>query len=302
MSGKKTIVVEAPAKVNLYLEVLGERDDGYHEIRSVVVPVSLCDVLNIEVTEDGHIETITTPSQFLKDIGGDCVEDSEGNLVTEAARLLRDKTGYQGGVKVNLEKNIPIGGGLGGGSSDAATVLRALNDLWALNLSLEELMAIGAELGSDIPGLIHGGMVVVEGVGERVNALSTNGLGEIWLVLANPQFEVSTKDIYTRCSSGLTSEAFPFSSMCSCLKEGDVDKVSQCMFNGLQETVFTKYPLIEIVAEDIEKAGAIGVLVSGSGASVFGLARDEKHACEIAERVRNDSEAPVWTKVVRTLL
>lgn len=302
MSGNKTITVQAPAKVNLYLEVLGERDDGYHDIRSVMSPVSLCDELHFEVTEDGTVETITTISPLLRDMDGDWAEDSDRNLVTEAAQLLRVKTGCKYGVRVHLDKCIPVGGGMGGGSSDAAVTLRVLNELWELGLSREELMSIGSELGSDVPGLVHGGIVVLEGRGERVSALNTNGLEGIWLVLVNPGFAVSTKDIYTRCSAGLTSGAIPFSSMCSCLKAGDVEKVSECMFNGLQETVFSKYPAIEIIAEDICKAGAIGVLVSGSGASLFGVARDEQHACEIAERVENDSDAPVWTKVVRTLL
>lgn len=302
MSENRTIVVEAHAKVNLYLEVLGDREDGYHEIRSVIAPVSLCDELRIEATDDKSIETVTVLSPSLLDIEEDWDESSESNLVTKAASLLQDKTGCQRGARIGLEKKIPIGGGLGGGSADAAATLRALNELWELGLSIEALMDISAELGSDIPAMVHGGIVVAEGRGERVRALDTSDLQEIWMVLVNPMFAVSTKDIYTRCSSGLTSESIPFSSMCSCLKEGDIEKLSKSMFNGLQKTVLTKYPLIEIVVENINKAGAVGVLVSGSGASVLGLARDEIHARDIAESVKSSSLSPIWTEVVRTLI
>lgn len=300
MSFNKSIVIEAPAKINLYLEVLGVREDGYHDIRSVVAPVSLYDILHME-DSDGHVETITDISPELINMDGGWSRASDDNIVTAAVYQMKKETGYAGGVRIRIEKNIPVGGGLGGGSADAAAALRGLNSLWGLDLPVERLQEIGARLGCDVPGLVHGGWVCIEGLGERVTPLDIANNDELWLVIVNPCFPVSTGDIYSRCSSGLTSGAIPFSSMCSRLKERSLAGVSGALFNGLQETVFEKYPAIEIVAENLHGAGATGVLVSGSGASVFGLARDEGHAHDIDERVRGGSGVPVWSKVVRTL-
>lgn len=302
MLQKNSKVIKAAAKINLYLEVLGQREDGYHDIRSILVPVSLWDEMRIELT-DGVIETITTISPELN-----CLEDvqwcdkSEKNIITRAANELKKAAGFTGGARIFLDKRIPVGGGMGGGSADAAAVLRGLNEMWELNLPTEKLVEIGARIGSDVPGLVHGGMVCIEGVGERVTGIELNGQQGWWLVLINPCFQVSTRDIYERCSSFLTSEAIPFSSICSCLRDGDAETVSKSLFNGLQETVFQKYPLIKIVVDDLKKAGAVGVLVSGSGASVFGLARDEQHANEIVKSFERDFEAPAWTRVVKTVL
>ena len=298
--------VRATAKVNLYLEILGRRPDGYHDIRSVVMPVSLFDEISLEST-DGLVETVLVKGKGQ--VAGEKDLDaltSADNLTTQVANDLKERTGYPGGVRIHLKKGIPVGGGLGGGSADAAAVLVALNEFWRTGLSRETLMEIGSRRGSDVPALVYGGMVVMEGRGERVTRLPgngnrSNGHGGWWLVLVNPGFSVSTRDIYSRYRSPLTSGAIPFTSLVSAIHEGNLNLVAQGLFNGLQDTVFTKYPLIEMVAEGLRKGGAIGVLVSGSGASVFGLAWDEEHARSIEERVQKELGFSVWSKVVKTL-
>jgi 4-diphosphocytidyl-2-C-methyl-D-erythritol kinase len=308
MSAKNdSILIKAPAKVNLYLDVVGERPDGYHDIRSVIMPIDLCDVIELQKT-DGDIETVVECSDDGLKIEGKADEGlwkSEKNLATRAANALKKEAGYAGGVKILIKKGIPVGGGLAGGSTDAAAVLGGLNKLWDTGLSKEKLMEISLSIGSDIPALVHGGAVCVEGIGEKVSGLSTspeqsNGKGW-WLVLVNPGFSVSTKDIYQRCSVALTSKERLLRSMCSALEKGDLDTVSEHLFNGLQQTVFDKYPLIRMIAEDLEKAGSVGVLLAGSGASVFGLARDQAHAAEIADRVGDGLEVPLWTRTAKLL-
>lgn len=322
------LLIKAPAKINLCLEVLEARENGYHDIRSVMVPVSLYDELVLEKT-DSAIETVCSANGKARAEGSEtqlagenglCPASQKDNLATRAVILLKQATDYSGGALIHLEKNIPVGGGLGGGSADAAAVLRGLNKLWQTNVSRETLMKIGSHVGSDVPAMVHGGLVCMEGFGEKVTPVSVvsarlsaeagrdaetpakKGQDECrWVVLVNPGFSVSTRDIYSRYSMSLTSRQRTFNNMISVLGESSPDPVAGAMFNDLQETVFEKYPLIAIVAEALEKAGAIGVLLAGSGSSVFGLARDEEHASSINRRMKEVLEFPVWSRIARTL-
>lgn len=294
--------LKTPAKINIYLEVLGQRKNGYHDIRSLVVPVSLFDVVSLKNTES-EIKTIVENA-------GDMIHEiayragSDENLATEAAVLLKKEINYHGGVRIYIKKNIPVGGGLGGGSADAAAVLIGLNKLWDARLSLDDLMIIGSRLGADIPALVHGGPVCVTGLGEKVVAAEweiTAKQPEWRVVIINPGFRVSTRDIYSRYISSLTSGKIPFNTIVSSLKNGDIDMVARGLFNDLQETVFKKYPLIAIIAEELKKAGSIGALLCGSGASVFGIVRDEESANRIAENATKALGCPVLSKAARIL-
>lgn len=303
--GPRRLEVRTPAKINLSLEVLERLENGYHGIRSLVVPISIFDRLVLEET-DGAIETVVTSNgdeatRRLADL------TSSDNLATRAAELLKHHTGYPGGVRIALEKRIPVGGGLGGGSADAAGTLVGLAQLWNLDVSLGSLMDLSAGVGCDVPALVHGGAVCVEGMGERVTGVE-QVIGRAaddpkgwWLVLVNPRFAVSTADIYGRCKPPLTSGPIHFKYIVSAYQNGDAERAGEFLFNGLQDLVFRKYPLIEMVAEGLDSVGALGVLLCGSGASVFGLARDEAHAVRMAEQVPTLLRFPVWTKVARTL-
>ena len=298
----------APAKINLFLEVLGRRPSGYHDLRSVLMPVSLCDTLVIEPSADGDIAVDLCPDSSV-DLDPLRNGTNGENLVVRAARGLRDLTGYPGGARVTLTKHIPIGGGLGGGSSDAAVTLRGLNELWGTGVPLDELAALGAGIGCDVPALVHAKAALIEGLGERVTRLvdapaggGDNGeMPPLWLVLVNPRFSVSTADVYARCRAPLTSGGPSATNLICSLRGGDVAGVASNLFNGLQATVFDKYPLIEMLARTLSEAGAAGVLLSGSGASVFGVAHDERHARELVERVGTAFGAAVWCRAVRTL-
>ena len=302
----ESLTLHPAGKINLYLEVLGVRENGYHDIRSVLVPVSLHDVLTLEKAE----KEIETDVRLCEGDGGDLMGwgdqglSPKDNLATRAALALKEASGYRGGARITLEKCVPVGGGLGGGSADAAATLKGLNELWGTGLSLSELMEIGTGLGCDVPALIHGGAVSMQGMGEDVQPLDVGaeGGGQSWfVVILNPGFRVSTADVYSRCTSSLTSVDGEFKSIVSALRTGDVELAGRNLYNGLQETVFGKYPLVRILAEVLTEAGAIGSLVSGSGASVFGFASDETHARSVVERARERLEVPVWSWITRTL-
>lgn len=324
----ESLLLKAPAKINLYLEILGRKKNGYHNIKSVIVPISLFDVLRLEKTS-GVIETIiennnleidnddTRTREALEEL---FLTNSEANLATRAAVALKQATGYPEGARIYLQKNIPVGGGLGGGSSDAAAVLTGLNRLWKTGMSREKLVEIGFGLGSDVPAMLHCRAVRVAGCGEKVAPVrARRGVsdessmndseyrekgrdGTGWrLVMINPGVRVSTRDIYSRYIPPLTFGQGKFRDMILAVRTGNVDLATENLANGLQETVFRKYPLIGMAAERLEQAGAIGVLLCGSGGSVFGLARDEKHAQTVAQRVAGALGTPVWIRIAESL-
>ncbi|MBI3985721.1 MAG: 4-(cytidine 5'-diphospho)-2-C-methyl-D-erythritol kinase [Lentisphaerae bacterium] len=297
-----TTTIRIPAKINLFLDVLGKRTDGYHDILSIVLPVSLYDTLVLEPL-DRDVETVVDRPP---EANGVCWEQlmgkPEDNLATRAALGLRKVAGTDRGVRIHLRKNIPIGGGLGGGSADAAAVLVGLNRLWNTGLSQSALMELGGSFGCDIPAFLHGGPVVMEGRGERLTPVPIAS-GPFWFVLVNPGFGVSTRDIYSRFTGGLTSGRHPskFHTLLSGLKEGALTAVSEGLFNVLESTVFVKYPLLEMIADGLRKAGALGVLLTGTGSTVFALAKDQRHADLLADRIRDGMESPLWCHVAQSV-
>ncbi|TFH15986.1 MAG: 4-(cytidine 5'-diphospho)-2-C-methyl-D-erythritol kinase [Lentisphaerales bacterium] len=297
------LTVEAPAKINLFLEVLSMRSDGYHEIRSLIVPVSLCDTLYIEKADD-EVVTETTVVDPAVVSGVSQIPRSEDNLVTRAAVLLRNVTGYGGGARIRIEKRIPVQGGMGGGSADAAAALKALNELWQTGLDDVELLKIGGQVGSDVPALLAGRAVIVTGCGKTIEHIflpRAERPRDWWVVLANPGFGVSTADVYSRYRTILTSPDGILKNMVFALADGDIELATQSLFNSLERTVLAKYPLLQMIAEELRRAGAIGVMLCGSGASMFGLARDELHAHDIAARMGGTADFDVRSWVARIL-
>ncbi|MDD4102853.1 MAG: 4-(cytidine 5'-diphospho)-2-C-methyl-D-erythritol kinase [Kiritimatiellae bacterium] len=290
------ITVEAPAKINLTLEILGKRPDGYHELRSVVMPVNLYDSLSLTSTYAQTVITVTFEAGV--DVSKLCPADK--NLAVRAARLIQERYRVNAGARIHIHKRIPIGGGLGGGSADAAGVIRGLNRLWGLEAPLPELMAVGAEVGCDVPALVHGGAVLMEGRGERVSGLFGDGPPEVcegfWLVLANPGVMCSTPEIFRKWRAGLTARHTILHNMLSSIRASDVSAAAKALHNGLQTAVYESYPVIARTARLLDDAGCLGVLLSGSGASVFGLVRDEIHGQEVSRKL----EAGLWHVLVRT--
>lgn len=290
------ITVEARAKINLTLEILGRRPDGYHELRSIVMPISLSDTISLTSTYAQTAMTVTPgPGVDLTKIGS-----VDKNLAVRAARLVQSRFRVGAGARIHIHKRIPIGGGLGGGSADAAAVIIGLNTLWGLGCSRKELISLGAELGSDIPALIHGGAVLMEGRGERVRGLledapATAHAG-FWVVVANPGIMCSTPEVFRKWRGGLTASPLLLHNMTSFIRTSDVAAAAAALHNGLQTAVYESYPGVAQTAARLHEAGCLGVLLSGSGASVFGLARDEGHGEEISRRLGTGC----WNVLART--
>lgn len=260
--------IEAYAKLNLTLEVFGVRSDGYHALRSLVLPISLADRLEIE------------PAGELKsDV------PYADDLCLKAARTLRSigadtfMTPQMLGAMIHVEKRIPVGGGLGGGSADAAATLVALNELWGLMLSRKDLAEIGAQIGSDVPALVLGSPVRMEGRGEKVTAVTCPRLN---FVLVNPGIAVSTKEVYAACSARPLEAPSATAALEAALKDGELEKIAAQFVNDLQASACRLHPEITDALVSLRTAGALGVSMSGSGSSVFGLVANAAEAARIA--------------------
>ncbi len=299
-TGPEQISVDAPAKVNLYLEIIGKRPDGFHDLRSIVVPLSFGDRLTFVLTDEEVTCTVE-----LEGLPADShVACSRENLATRAALLLKEHTGYAGGVRIHIVKRIPIGGGMGGGSVDAAATLRVLNGLWKTGLTTDTLAGLGGRLGCDIPILIHGRAAVMEGVGDRIHPLVAPNetlSADWWVVVVNPGFSVMTRDVYFRYKPALTCSPEIFNNLRFALMNGDVNLAAANLFNSLEPTVFAKFPLLAILRDRLMAEGAEGALLSGSGASLFALARNEEHARSLDRRIRKAMGPGLWSRVARIL-
>lgn len=272
--------IEAYAKVNLTLEVFAERSDGYHALRSIVQQISLSDTL--EITEaDG----------FFCDTG------FNDDLCLKAARTLAKATGVNKGASIKVQKRIPVGGGLGGGSADAAAVMIALNEIWGLNKSIDELVKIAALIGSDVPALTLGGTVLMQGRGEKVERL--DGARKIWLVLANPGVFSSTKEVYKSCNSRLQDDPKIVYNIYSALECGDSLQVASAMMNDLDEPAKSLHPEIRRAVSALESAGLKGAMVSGSGATVFAPVPTETQGRKIAQSL---TQQGLWAECVHTIV
>ena len=271
------MTVEAYAKVNLTLEVFGKRPDGYHALRSIVQPIALADTLEIEPTQDGSISSDTGYG--------------EKDLIVKAARALVSCARAAGasrppcalGCHVRVVKRIPAGGGLGGGSADAAATLLALNGLWHLGLTPEAIAGIGATVGSDVPALVlaqhYRTPVLMEGRGEVVSAIppSSFRLPSSDLVLANPGVHSSTPEVFAHCAP--RKEAGTRQS-----PQGEDGFLR--LFNDLQAAAVDLHPEIGAALSTLREAGAADVMMSGSGATVFGFAKDADEAGCLAREMR----------------
>jgi len=264
----------APAKINLILEVLGKRDDGYHELRSLVQTVSLCDALSFKPADAISLEC-SEPSLQTSD-----------NLAIRAAELLRQVSGCQKGARIKLQKRIPWGAGLGGGSSDAATTLVALNRFWELKLKTSELVELAARLGSDVPFFIQGGAALIEGRGERVTPLEAVAPG--WFVLLIPPLpKMSNKT--QRLYSCLDSSHFTDGQLVDRAVTGwSKDKLitPSLLFNVFDSVAFDAFQGLKDYWERFEEVGASDIHLAGSGPALFAPADSESKAKEIHRRLR----------------
>ncbi len=269
------ISVKAPAKINLTLDILGKRDDGYHDVEMVMTSIDLADRLDMTVREDGRI-VLDCPVSY--------VPLDERNHVYKAARLLQERFHVKQGVDIYIDKRIPVAAGLAGGSTDAAAAIRGLNTLWNLNLSTSEMAKLGAEIGSDVPFCVYGGTAVAHGRGEQIEPISSPP--SCWVVLAKPPIGVSTSEIYQRVDMDVLkkhrretgNECGGTENMKKALQDHDFKGICQSLHNDLEYVTFQLHPEVERLKQQMIRFGGDGALMSGSGPTVFSLVRKQSRA------------------------
>lgn len=266
---------KAPAKINLLLDVLRKREDGYHEVEMVMTMVDLADRLELEELPGDRI-VLSSQAGFIP--------TGEKNLAFQAARLIKERYRVSKGVYMRLDKRIPVAAGLAGGSSDAAAALRGLNRLWGLGLSMRELEALGAELGSDVPFCVRGGTAVARGRGEALESIPAPP--QCWVILAKPPINVSTSDVYGALKANELAEHPSLENMLRAIRSSSFAGVCEAMGNVLETVTLSRYPEVRQIKECMMKLGADGVLMSGSGPTVFGLVGRETKITRIYNGLR----------------
>ena len=280
------VTVEANAKINLTLDILGKRPDGFHEVAMVMQTIGLHDTLVMEKTERDIELSINVP--WLK--------ADEKNLAWRAAELIRQEYGLEGGVRIELTKRIPVAAGLAGGSADAAAVLKGMNDLYGLQLDEEKLCELGARLGSDIPFCIMGGTMLATGRGEVLTRLSD--MPETWVVLAKPRISVSTAWAYQNYDEQGAERHPDNEAIKQAIARGNRNAVAGLLCNVLESVTIKKYGVIAEYKQMMMDKGAMASMMSGSGPTVFGLAKSREQAESIADVLRQETNADVF--VTRT--
>src|SRR6266700_860202 len=251
--------VRAYAKINLTLDVLGRRADGYHELATVMQTVDLYDTICLTATGDRRVELVCTKPEL----------SNEDNLAARAAHLVRERLALRQGVLLELHKHIPVAAGLGGGSSDDAAVLLALQQWWQLQLSPSDLLDMAAALGSDVPFFLTGGLALCEGRGERVTPLACYWPSSMrWLLLLKPAISVSTKAVFRNLPASDYTDGTHSRAASTALNASQIPDVDH-LHNGLERGVLERYPEIAAAREDLLKAGARFVRLSGSGPTLF---------------------------------
>ncbi|MCT8136364.1 4-(cytidine 5'-diphospho)-2-C-methyl-D-erythritol kinase [Anaerobacillus sp. CMMVII] len=268
------ITIKAPAKINLSLDVLHKREDGFHEVEMIMTTVDLADRIELTLLEEDRI---------MIDVSEGFVPSDSRNLAYQAAQLLKDKFQVVKGVRIFIQKNIPVSAGLAGGSSDAAATLRGLNQLWSLGLSLDELAVLGAQIGSDVSFCVYGGTALATGRGEKIQHISAPP--PCWVILAKPPIGVSTAEVYRNLK--ITDLTHPnIESMVAAIEGHDYEGICHQLGNVLESVTFNLYPEVQRIKEQMIRFGADGVLMSGSGPTVFGLVKHESRMSRIYNGLR----------------
>ncbi|MDZ5474335.1 4-(cytidine 5'-diphospho)-2-C-methyl-D-erythritol kinase [Bacillus sp. 31A1R] len=268
------LLIKAPAKINLSLDVLYKREDGYHEVEMVMTTIDLADRIELTLLSEDVIK-ISSQNRF--------VPDDQRNLAFQAAKLLKDRYQVKMGVQIGIEKTIPVAAGLAGGSSDAAATLRGLNKLWNLQLSLDELAEIGSEIGSDVSFCVYGGTALAKGRGEKITELPPPPT--CWIILAKPFIGVSTADVYRRLD--LSNVSHPNTAeMIQSINKGDFKGVCENIGNVLEDVTLNLHPEVAQIKDQMIRFGADAVLMSGSGPTVFALVQHDSRMNRIYNGLR----------------
>lgn len=267
--------LKALGKVNLGLDVLGRRENGYHDVRMVMQTIYLYDQIRIEKKKEPGIR-IFTNLYYLP--------VNENNLAYQAAEMLLKEFKVQEGVKITLDKHIPVAAGMAGGSANAAAVLYGMNRMFALGLSQKDLMERGVKLGADVPYCIMRGTVLAEGIGEELAPLPS--MPRCFVLVAKPPVSVSTKLVYEKLDSHEIEDHPDIDGIIEGLTGQDLAKVASCMGNVLEKVTIEEYPVIEEIKTVMKQEGALNAIMSGSGPTVFGLYEDKKKARNAAFRIK----------------
>lgn len=269
------LVKNANAKINLGLDVLRRREDGYHDVKMIMQMVDLYDTLTFESRKDEEIHIYTDHGKLPCD---------EHNLIYKAAMVLFAQTGKRIGADITLEKRIPIAAGMAGGSTDAAATLLALNEMMGQPLSKEKLQEIAVQVGADVPYCVLGGTALSEGIGEVLTALPAPP--EAHLLIAKPDIDVSTAFVYQNLRLDKLQKHPDIDGMVKALQDGDLKGIADRMENVLETVTVPAYPIIGEIKEICRKEGALNALMSGSGPTVFGVYEDREKAQKAAEKIK----------------
>lgn len=267
--------LRALAKINLGLDVLRRREDGYHELRMIMQTINMYDQLEMNVTEEPGIK-ITTNLPF--------VPVNENNLVYKAAKLLMDEFQVEQGLTVDLQKFIPVAAGMAGGSSDAAAAMVGVNRLFHLGLSVKDLMKRGVKIGADVPYCLLRGTALAEGIGEELRALPA--CPDCYVLIGKPGISVSTKFVYENLHANELKEHPPIDEMLEAIQWHNLYKIADLMGNVLETVTIPHYPIIEEIKNHMKDHGALNAMMSGSGPTVFGLFDDKMIAEQACEALR----------------
>ena len=272
--------LKALAKINLGLDVVRKREDGYHEVRMIMQTIDVFDRLMFTVEDMSGIRIQTNVASVPSD---------ESNLVYKAAKLLMEEFGITKGLSIYLEKNIPVAAGMAGGSSDAAAAMKAVNELFELGLSEEELKVRGVKIGADVPYCIMGGTALAEGIGEVLSPLPP--MPDCYILIAKPPVGVSTAFVYGNLRANELKHHPDIDGMIQSLRDGSVEQLCAQMENVLETVTVPAYPIIDEIKCLMKDCGAVGAMMSGSGPTVFGIFTDKECAEEALTRVTESNLA-----------
>lgn len=271
--------IKAYAKINLGLDVVRRLENGYHEVKMVMQTVGIYDVLTFEKAAEGIV--ITTDSGELP--------TDENNLIYKAARLMKERYGVTEGVRIHLQKNIPIAAGMAGGSTDAAATLKGMNELFGLGVSQQELMEIGVKIGADVPYCVMGGTALAEGIGEKLTALKA--APDCFVLVAKPDINVSTKFVYEHLDAAGVAKHPDIDGMVEAIAQGSLQGILDRMENVLESVTILAHPIIDTIKSRMKELGAANSLMSGSGPTVFGIFADKEQAQAAYEQIKEEQLA-----------
>lgn len=267
--------LQAFAKINLGLDVLGKREDGYHEVRMIMQTIRMYDQLDMRKSVEPGIHLTTNKKYIPVD---------ENNLVWRAAKLMMDICGIMEGVSIHLHKVIPVAAGMAGGSSDAAATLVGMNRLFHCGLSKEKLMELGVQIGADVPYCVLRGTALAEGIGEKLTVLPP--MPDCWILIGKPGISVSTKYVYTTLDLNTNTVHPDIDGMKKALEDGNLYGITERMGNVLQDVTIPAYLEVERIKEQMKTLGAVNAMMSGSGPTVFGIFDNEEKAQEACQKLR----------------